>query len=297
VTTPETSNTAARPVLVKAPAATDAVPAVYDSPHSGRSYPADFQPAVPVEQLRGYEDRLVDDLIGSAPTHGITLITANFPRAYVDPNRAIDDLDPDIVGDDWSDALNPTPYSELGLGLVFRTALDSKPIYERPLGRAAVMNRIERYWRPYHEALEKALIEAQHRWGAVWHIAWHSMRPLGDDQSPDPGEVRPDFVISDRDGQSAGRAFTDFVVETLRGLGYSVAVNHPFKGGYITQLHGRPGKQRHSLQVELNRALYLDLETLELTTGAEDLRRDLSHFSAKFAEFARERAAVTAPQS
>jgi N-formylglutamate deformylase len=107
--------------------------------------------SVPVEKLRGYEDRLVDDLIGDAPDHGILLLAATFPRAYIDPNRAIDDLDPQVVGDDWSDPLNPTDYSKLGLGLVFRTGLDSKPIYERPLGRASVMKRIDNYWRPYHE--------------------------------------------------------------------------------------------------------------------------------------------------
>ena len=282
-------------VLVKAPAEGEELPAVYDSPHSGRTYPTDFIPAGPVDLLRGYEDRLVDHLIGEAPDYGILLLAANFPRAYIDPNRAIDDLDPKVVGDDWTDALNPTAYSKLGLGLVFRTGLDNKPIYERPLGRAAVMERIERYWRPYHEALESALEQAQQRWGAVWHIAWHSMRPLGDAQSVDPGEERPDFVVSDRDGTSAAPAFTEFAAETLRALGYSVAVNHPFKGGYITQLHGRPGEGRHSLQIEMNRGLYLDLETLDLTPGAAALRRDLGHFSRNFAGFAAESAGITSP--
>ena len=284
-------------VVIKAPPDGAELPAIYDSPHSGRNYPPDFIPLVPVEQLRGYEDRLVDHLIGEAPDYGILLLAANFPRAYIDPNRAIDDLDPQVVGDDWSDPLKPTPYSELGLGLVFRTGLDNKPIYERPLGRAAVMKRIDRYWRPYHEALESALKRAQQRWGAVWHIAWHSMRPMGDAQSIDPGEARPDFVISDRDGTSAEPAFTEFAAETLRALGYTVAVNHPFKGGYITQLHGRPGKGRHSLQIEMNRALYLDLETLELEPGAAALRSDLGRFSRSFAGFAAECAGITAPPS
>lgn len=280
--------------MVVAPTSGKQLPAVYDSPHSGRSYPADFIPAVPIDQLRGYEDRLVDDLVRDAPRHGILLIAATFPRAYIDPNRAIDDLDPQVVGDDWAETLNPTPYSELGLGLVFRTGLDEKPIYERPLGRESVMQRIEGYWRPYHDALESALRDAQERWGSVWHIAWHSMRPVGDSQSIDPGEERPDFVISDRDGTSAEPAFTDFAAETLRALGYSVAINHPFKGGYITQAHGLPNEGRHSLQIEMNRSLYLDLETLELTSGAAALRRDLDRFSRRFAAFTAERAGVAA---
>lgn len=284
-------------VIVKPPSEGEELPAVYDSPHSGRAYPDDFVPAVPVDPLRGYEDRLVDHLIGEAPDYGILLLAANFPRAYIDPNRAIDDLDPQVVGADWTDALNPTPYSQLGLGLVFRTGLDNKPIYERPLRRAAVIKRIERYWRPYHQALESALAQAQRRWGAVWHIAWHSMRPLGDAQSVDPGEERPDFVVSDRDGTSAAPRFTDFATETLRSLGYSVAVNHPFKGGYITQLHGRPGEGRHSLQIEMNRGLYLDLETLELEPQAAALRRNLGSFSRSFAGFAAAEAGLTSTPS
>jgi N-formylglutamate deformylase len=293
-TNPMSNRTIEEPVLVRSPAAHKVLPAVYDSPHSGRNYPPDFLPMIPVEQLRGYEDRLVDDLVRDAPDHGIVLIAATFPRAYVDPNRARDDLDPQVVGDDWSDPLRPTAYSELGLGLVFRTGFDAKPIYERPLGRASVMKRIENYWRPYHDALESALRQAQERWGAVWHVAWHSMRPRGDAQSPDPGEARPDFVVSDRDGDSAEPEFTGFAIKTLRGLGYSVALNHPFKGGYLTERHGRPDEGRHSLQIEINRALYLDLETLELAGSAAALRRDLASFSREFAAFTAGRAGLEA---
>jgi N-formylglutamate deformylase len=284
------------PVRASAPACGKAVPAVYDSPHSGRSYPPDFIPAASVEQLHGYEDRLVDELIGDAPDHGILLIAATFPRAYIDPNRAIDDLDPQVVGDDWSGPLNPSPHSGLGLGLVFRTGLEGNPIYERPLGRASVIKRIENYWLPYHEELEAALQQAQKRWGQVWHIDWHSMRPVGDKRCADPGEERPDFVVSDRDGTSAEPAFAGFVIDALRSLGYEVAVNHPFKGGYIIQSHGRPEDGRHSLQIEMNRALYLDLESLELTSGAEALRRDLDLFSDKFADFVAQRAGIPRPR-
>lgn len=277
------------PVLVSRPGPDAAVPAVYDSPHSGRLYPPDFIPVGPIEQLHGYEDRLVDDLVRDAPDHGILLIAATFPRAYIDPNRAIDDLDPQVVGDDWADPLAPTAYSQLGQGLIFRTGIDGRPIYERPLGRTSVVSRIERYWSPYHQALERALQAVQDRWGSVWHIAWHSMRPVGDARSADPGEARPDFVVSDRDGTSAEQPLTDFAIETLRGLGYAVALNHPFKGGYITERHGRPCEGRHSLQIEINRALYLDLDTLDLTAGSAALRKDLARFSRRFARFVDER--------
>jgi N-formylglutamate deformylase len=277
------------PVIVRRPDPALAVPIVYDSPHSGRDYPDDFAPMVPVEDLYPYEDRLVDDLVADAPEAGIALIAAAFPRAYVDPNRAADDLDREVVGEGWSEPLRPSFYAERGLGLIFRVGLDGRPIYERPLDAADVARRIERYWRPYHAALEAELRAAQARWGAAWHVSWHSMRPVGDALAPDPGETRPDFVVSDRDGTSADPAFTERVAAALRGLGRSVALNRPFKGGYITELHGRPHEGRHSVQVEINRGLYLDMATLETTEGAGRLRRALAAVSAELAGWARER--------
>lgn len=266
---------------------------VFDSPHSGRSYPPGFAPLVPVEQLYFYEDRLVDELVAGAPEQGITLVTAGFPRAFIDPNRASDDIDRSVAGADWADPIAPTAYSERGLGLVFRTALDGRAIYGGPLAAEDLRGRIERLWRPYHDALEAELAGAQARWGAVWHIDWHSMRPVGDSLSPDPGEVRPDFVLGDLDGTSAEAAFSDRVEAALSSLGYSVARNRPFKGGYITARHGRPEEGRHSVQIEINRRLYLDLETLELSEGAEALKRDLDAFAGEVAAYAARRAGLT----
>jgi N-formylglutamate deformylase len=279
-------------VLLYEPDPAAEVPLIYDSPHSGRYYPDDFEPSVSVELLHGYEDRLVDDLVADAPQHGIALIAAAFPRAYIDPNRAADDIDADLIGEDWTDPLNPTLYSQRGHGLVFRKSLEGKPIYERPLGKERLRSRIEGYWRPYHQALEQALQTIQQRCGDVWHISWHSMRPVGDESSSDPGEERPDFVVSDLDGDSAGVEFTRHAIDQLRELGYSVNRNWPFKGGYITQLHGRPHEGRHSIQIEINRGLYLDLATLELTPGAEHLRSDLAEFSSRIAAFASSRSAI-----
>jgi N-formylglutamate deformylase len=272
------------PVLVTAPAG-DAppVPLVYDSPHSGRDYPEDFAPAVPLERLWGYEDRLVDDLVADAPALGIALVAACFPRAYVDPNRAEDDLDAEVLG---AEHAPPGPASALaakGIGLVFRTLPDGTAIYERPIGRAAVEARIARFWRPYHAALDGALEAAQRRHGAVWHVSWHSMRPVGDALSPDPGARRPDFVVSDLDGRAADGAFTAAAVEELERLGRSVAVNRPFKGGYITRRHGRPEAGRHSIQIEINRGLYIDLDSLEPLPAMAGLREELAAFSAALA--------------
>jgi N-formylglutamate deformylase len=273
-------------VRVLEPARDTAVPAVFDSPHSGRHFPPDFAPAVPLEDLVGYEDRFVDDLVASAPVHGIVLVAADFPRAYIDPNRAEDDLDRHVVEDGWRSPLNPTPYGERGIGLVFRKLQSGKAIYDHPLSHAELERRIEGYWRPFHVRLEAVLDAAVRRWGAVWHVNWHSMRPMGDALAPDPGETRPDFVVSDRDGTTADPAFTARVTEILSDLGHSVAINTPFKGGYVVQRAGRPDEGRHSLQVEINRALYLNPETLERGPGFEALRADLDRAIAAIAEHA-----------
>jgi N-formylglutamate deformylase len=274
-------------VIVREPAPEAAIPVVYDSPHSGRRFPPDFAPAVPLEDLVGYEDRFVDDLVASAPAHGVVLVAADFPRAYIDPNRAEDDLDRHVVEDGWRGPLNPSPYGERGIGLVFRTLQSGKAIYDHPLSHAELERRIEAYWRPFHDRLERALDAALRRWGTVWHVDWHSMRPVGDALSPDPGATRPDFVVSDRDGTTADPAFTARMAEILADLGYSVAINAPFKGGYVVERAGRPEAGRHSLQVEINRALYLDPDTLERSAGFERLRRDLDRATAELADHAR----------
>lgn len=274
------------------PSQNRAAPVVFDSPHSGRVYPNDFHPILPTAELFGYEDRLVDLVVADAPDYGITLLTAEFPRAYIDPNRSEDDLEPEIAGPDWSTARNPV-YALKGIGLIFRTSLDGRPIYERPLSAEEINRRISRYWRPYHQALEDALSYTQQLWGEVWHINWHSMRPIGDALSSDPGAIRPDFVLSDLDGTSAEPGLPDLVEHELRAMGYSLARNRPFKGGYITALHGRPDEGRHSIQVEINRSLYLNLKTLEVTPGAKRLRGDLARLAASVADYARSHATDT----
>lgn len=279
------------PVQLVDPAGEPA-PVIFDSPHSGRDYPEDFLPAVPLPDLYGYEDRLVDQLIDGAPEHGVALLTAQFPRAYIDPNRSEDDLEPEITGPDWAGDTSPL-YAAKGIGLIFRTSLAGAPIYEQPLDHAHIHRRIVHYWRPYHDALSGLLDCTLRQWGAVWHVNWHSMRPVGDALSSDPGAIRPDFVVSDRDGTSAEPQFTDLVEQALQDMGYSTARNQPFKGGYITRLHGRPDEGRHSIQVEINRALYLDLDTLEPTPAAARLRSDLAGLTRLVADYGRSRAPVT----
>lgn len=277
-------------VSVRRPPAGQRLPVVFDCPHSGRFYPEDFGSIVTVERLQGYEDRFVDDLFADAPDHGVSLVTANFARAYIDPNRALADLDQGLLAAEWPEALAPTINSERGVGLIFRVMNDSAPIYDRMLSLDEVKARIESCWIPYHDALGEALDEACERAGAVWHLNCHSMRPVGDALSPDPGVKRKDMVLGDLEGKSCDPAFTDFVEGTLKDLGYSVAVNDPYKGAYLVERNGHPERGRHSLQIEINRALYMDMESLERTADFASLKADMARLAERIGAFARERA-------
>lgn len=262
-----------------------AIPLVYDSPHSGTLYPDDFGHVADAHLLRGGEDRFVDDLVAHAPSHGITLIRALFARTYIDPNREPTDLDLELASEDWPDTAAAGDYSPRGVGLIFRMIGRSEPIYARRLPFAEVQHRIDSYWQPYHSCLEARLEALHDRHGSVWHIDWHSMRPVGDDLSPDPGKRRADFVLGDLHGRSCAPAFTQAAKHTLEALGYSVAVNMPFSGAYVVRRHGDPDAGRHSLQIEINRALYLDPDTLEAGPGMSSLQRSLGHFSEQMAEW------------
>ncbi|GAA0569405.1 N-formylglutamate amidohydrolase [Caenispirillum bisanense] len=262
-------------------------PVVFDSPHSGRHYPADFRPALPLRQLQGGEDRHVDRLIARAPEHGAWLVTAGFARTYIDPNRDIADIDPDLLDGPWPGRVDPGGHSRHGIGLVFRTLGDGTPIYDRRLSVAEVQGRIDRCWRPYHTALEQALSRAGEGWRRVWHLNCHSMLPVGDALSPDPGCRRADMVLGDRGGRSCEPAFTALVATVLRDLGYSVAINDPYQGAWIVARHGRPQEGRHSLQIEINRALYMDLTTLAPHAGFDRLQADLGDLAREVCAHAR----------
>ena len=265
------------------------LPLLYDSPHSGRVYPEDFLPAAEMRLLLGGEDRFVDDLVIDAPSHGATLIKALFARTYIDPNRTADDLDPHLLPEDWAEETAPSVNSERGVGLIFRLIGDAVPIYDRLLSADEIRRRIDGYWRPYHAALEDEMARLTERFGEVLHINWHSMQPVGNALAPDPGRTRPDFVLGDLDGTSCDPALTRFVADHLSALGYSVGLNDPYKGALIVERYGKPEEGRHTLQIEINRALYMDHGTLDRTGGFADLKDDLSTFTDELAGFARAR--------
>ena len=260
------------------------LPLVLDSPHSGNRFPPDFGAVVSELELREAEDCFVDELWGAAAALGAPLLAAQFPRTYVDPNQHAGDIDTDLIDGAWQGEIVASGKARIGKSLIWRTLEDGRPIYARKLRPDEVRLRIERFHAPYHEALRALLDAAHQRFGAVWHINCHSMRAVAGRQSDD-GEGRPraDIVLGDRDGTSCDPGFTEFVRATLAGMGYDVKVNDPYKGVELVRAYSNPRGGRHSLQIELNKRLYMDEATLEKTPGFRDLQSNLGKFLERLA--------------
>lgn len=253
-----------RGVLVREAPRTGAVPAVFDSPHSGDHYPADFDHALAHADLARAEDRFVHELFAAVPRHGGVLLHALFPRSYIDVNRHPADIDERLLDESWPDAVAPSEKTRQGVGLLRRLAPGRRPLYQRKLTVAEVRARIRDYYEPYHAALGEALGDLHRRFGRVWHVNCHSMQSLGDSR-------RADFVLSDRLGESCERPFLERIAAYLEAQGYRVAINDPYVGAEIVRRYGRPAEGWHSLQIEINRALYMDEKTLEKHAGFDRL--------------------------
>ncbi|HLX23712.1 MAG TPA: N-formylglutamate amidohydrolase [Usitatibacter sp.] len=272
------------------------VPLVLDSPHSGSQYPADFRSALPIEALRDSEDSFVDELYGSGPSLGATLIAATFPRSYIDPNRSLLDIDASLLASPWPGPAVPSRKTELGVGLIWRILDSGEAIYSRKLSVDEVKQRIVEYHQPYQRAVKDALDEAHEHFGAVWHINCHSMPALSGRISEEgPGKPRADFVLGDRDGTTCEPEFTAFVAKTLGAMGYQVKINDPYKGVELVRAFSDPAAHRHSLQVEVNRKLYLDERTRMKGAGFGKLRADIDRMLAAVAAYAEERSHACGP--
>ena len=253
---------------------------VLDSPHSGIHYPADFGHACDPQVLRRAEDTHVEKLYDFAGEMGAAWVEALFPRSYIDVNRSTGEVDDSMLQSPWPGPME-TDFTTLakvrmGKGLIWRCTDEGIPIYDRKLSVAEVRRRIDNCWTPYHKAVGTAIASARARHGYSIHVNCHSMPAIaGSHATQFPGLVHADFVIGDRDGTTASPALSQLVCDYLRGLGYSVAYNHPYRGVELVRRHGAPELQRHSIQLEVNRRLYMDEKTLIPTPGLQDLKADL----------------------
>jgi N-formylglutamate deformylase len=255
-------------------------PLVLDSPHSGTAYPADFRHACDPWVLRHAEDTHVEQLYDFAPGLGVAWVEALFPRSYLDANRDTTEIDETLLEAPWPGpvATDPRVLSKvrLGKGLIWRTTDEGVALYARKLSVAEVRQRIAQCWQPYHAALVQAIDAAHARHGYSLHLNCHSMPAVASRFATEfPGLVHADFVVGDRDGSTASPAVSALIVAHLRERGYDVAYNHPYKGVELVRRYGDPDRHRHSVQLEINRKLYMQEDTLEMHAGAQTLKADL----------------------
>lgn len=277
-------------VRITEPSPADALPLLCDSPHSGTLYPSDFGFAIAKTELRSGEDTHIDRLWDHAPALGATLVCAQFPRTYIDPNRPETDVDVDMLAAPWPHPVLVSGQNARGYGLVWKQVRDGAPVYARKLAVAELQSRIENYWRPYHAAVSSQAQALYRSWGALWHLNLHSMphnayERLGI-QSPAP---LADFVLGDLDGSSSEPGFTQVLHDALRARGYTVARNDPYKGLELLRRTGNPAASRHSVQIEINRSIYMDEATREPNTRFESLHRDLRDVLQRVSHYVRQR--------
>ena len=247
-------------------------PVVFASPHSGADYTASFIAGTRLDRqaIRSSEDAFVDRLFDCAPSYGAPLLAARVPRAFVDLNRAADELDPAVIEGIGRSAHNPRISS--GLGVIPRVVAGGRAIYTGKLPLAEVEARLRRYWHPYHEALRRLLDHTRDSFGKAILIDCHSMPHEAIDCHTRPGQLRPQVVLGDRFGAAAGREVTDRVEAAFAAAGLRVARNAPFAGAYIAQAYGRPSLGVHVVQVEIDRALYMDEMRVQPAPGFRAFR-------------------------
>ncbi len=234
-------------------------PLVLDSPHSGTDYPDDFDYVCKLDKLRQAEDFLVADLYSFSPEMGVPLVSAGFPRSYLDVNRAPDDIDPELLSPEERTGLAMSAKSEMGMGLIWRLLEGADQIYGQPLTRRQIDERIARCWYPYHAAVEEAISAAHAQHGYSMHVNCHSMPSRSIFYPASMGHVMPyDFLVGDRDGSTSSTALTHYVAAFLRAEGFTVGVNEVFKGVELVRRYGAPERNRHSIQLEINKKIYMD---------------------------------------
>jgi N-formylglutamate deformylase len=256
-------------------------PLVLDSPHSGTDYPQDFDHVCDLATLRRAEDTHVEKLYSFASALGVAWVEAHFPRSYLDANRNVTEIDPTMLSGAWPDELGEQDAAvqsklRLGKGLIWRMTDDGFPLYNRSLSVAEVQLRIANCWQPYHAAVGSAIDAAHARHGYSIHINCHSMPAISSSHATDfPGLVHADFVIGNRDNTTSSEDLVLFIQEQLVHHGYSVELNHPYKGVELVRRYGKPEQHRHSVQLEINRKLYMDENTLEMHVGFDALQGHL----------------------
>lgn len=271
----------------------DGVPLVFDSPHSGTTFPDGFTCNATEWQLRMNRDIFVDELFAHVTDQGAGLLCALFPRVFIDPNRNAREIDPSMLAEPWPEPLKKTRKTKAGMGVIRKYIVKGTLMHDRLLDVEEVRSWIDTYHAPYHQTLAEMIDRAQGRHGAVWHINCHSTKSRGAAMNIDEGELRADIILSDLEGETTEPEFINLAAECFRAKGYSISLNYPFRGAKIIHRFGDPGNDRHSIQIEINRGLYLNEETYEKSEGFEGLRQDIADVTARLASFVADRVGAT----
>lgn len=260
---------------------------VFASPHSGRDYSWSFLRRTNLNDhtVRSSEDAFVDQLFQDAPRYGAPLIKAGAPRAYVDLNRSEEELDPALIAGVRKSGHNPRIAS--GLGVIPRVVANGQAIYTGKITMAEAERRIDTYWRPYHEALSAQLDQAHLMFGQAILIDCHSMPHEAMDTIARTGIRRPEVVLGDRFGAAAAPGIVDRIEEAFTSAGLVVTRNTPFAGAYVTQRYGRPSRNRHAVQIEIDRALYMNEQLIRPNGHFEAFRNVLNGVIAEIAAIGR----------
>lgn len=235
---------------------------VFASPHSGCDYPVSFVEASALDghTIRSSEDAFVDQLFESAPDCGAPFLKAGAPRAFIDLNRGADELDPALIEGVVRQGHNPRVAS--GLGVIPRVVANGRAIYRGKMAMAQAHRRIDLYWRPYHAALQLLLDEAHNRFGQAILVDCHSMPHEAMDGFARNSRGRPQIVLGDRFGAAANNDVVDRIEAAFTAAGLIVSRNSPFAGAYVTQAYGRPSRNQHAVQIEIDRSLYMDEQAI-----------------------------------
>ncbi|WP_319824967.1 N-formylglutamate amidohydrolase [Thalassovita sp.] len=258
---------------------------VFASPHSSREYPKSFlrQTVLDDHTIRSSEDAFVDQLFAAAPRFGAPLLEARAPRAFVDMNRSADELDPALVQGMRKVTYNPRIMS--GLGVVPRVVANSRCIYSGKLPLSEVQDRIRTYWHPYHERLQDLLADSHALFGEAILIDCHSMPHEALDSLVRSGARRSEVVLGDRFGAAASAEVMEVIENAFRAEGLTVSRNAPFAGAYTTQHYGRPSRNQHVVQVEIDRALYMNEQLIRPNNNFRPLQEALTRVIARITAF------------
>ena len=251
-------------------------PIIFNSPHSGSVYPAEFLSAsrIDVTALRRSEDSFMDELIAGLSDRGFPVVRVHFPRSYVDVNREPYELDPRMFNGRLPSFANTRSMRVAGgLGTIPRVVGDGQEIYRERLDVDDALTRIEALYKPYHRALRRLINKAHQTFGTVILVDCHSMPSIGISREE---PRRPDVVIGDRYGTSCATILAEVVEHTFGSLGYSLGRNKPYAGGFITEHYGNPASGLHAIQIELNRAIYMDERRRERTARFDQIAADFT---------------------